>query len=107
MERGVNKLNGHNLLNDIVFKGHTYTHNDRADNQGQCPHCGEIAPNKFFWKPEDSAFIGFKKIDEKWSIYCFECPKCFEKFFYHKENDMVGFDMRNLEYQRKKKRRIK
>ncbi len=76
---------------NFVYKGHNYTIKDSARNQGQCPHCDYEAPNNF-WKPDNKAFIGHKIFGKKLNILgkqekayaaCFECPKCFKKFFYH------------------------
>lgn len=68
---------------DFVFKGHQYTINDNARDQGECPHCGNRSKNMIFATEKDNAkFIGRKKMD-KGSVLCFECDKCHEKFFYH------------------------
>lgn len=68
---------------NFLYKGHEYVLGDSARNQGECPHCGEQAPTDHFWRPQDKAFIGDKKLGDKQYAYCFECPKCFKKFFYH------------------------
>ena len=83
-------------MEPIVFKGHEYTRADRAGHQGKCPHCGENAPDGSFWQASDKAFIGHKKVNNIRSIFCFECPRCFEKFFYHQFNDEVIEIMKNL-----------
>ena len=68
---------------DFVFNGHHYTIRDSARNQGECPHCGN-QPIGDFWNEDDKeAFIGVKKVSDKQFLWCFECPKCFKKFFYH------------------------
>lgn len=86
---------------NFLFKGKEYTHQDVAQNQGLCPHCGKNSID-YFWRPWDDAFIGVYKLSKHESIYCFECPKCFEKFFYHQSNDMVKEEMKlkNLGYER-------
>ena len=63
------------------FQGHEYTVSDSARNQSECPHCGAESPG-YCWSKDDKAFIGQKKVGDE-VCYCFECPKCFEKFFYH------------------------
>jgi len=70
---------------DFIFKEHHYTINDSARNQSECPHCGYKSNGDMWDKIEDKkAFIGIKKISDKQFLYCFECPNCFEKLFYHR-----------------------
>jgi len=69
---------------DFVFRGHHYTIKDSARNQSECPHCSYNSKGDIFKPDTDKkAFIGVHKISDKQYIYCFECPKCFNKFFYH------------------------
>jgi hypothetical protein len=85
-------------MDRIIFQGHEYTFNDRAQDQGRCPHCGELAPDGHFWKAHDDAFIGYKQISRNFTIFCFECPKCFKKFFYHEDNYVVKMVLENAEF---------
>jgi hypothetical protein len=66
----------------FVFKGHEYTVNDSARNQSECPHCGNQTGDGSIWSIESEAYIGVY-VNKKDIMRCFECPKCFEKFFYH------------------------
>lgn len=68
---------------DFIFKGHHYTFNDAARHQGMCPHCGMNSPDGSFWQESDKAFIGKAKLGSIMYARCFECPNCFNKFFYH------------------------
>lgn len=76
---------------NFVFKGHNYIPSDRADNQGMCPHCSCQAPDNFMFdaKRDKELFIGYYKVDEMNCIACFECPECFEKFYYHQERIFI------------------
>ena len=69
----------------FIFKGHEYTVVDSARHQGRCPHCDNKAKDGFMYDAyeDKEAFIGYYKVDEDNYILCFECPKCFEKFYYH------------------------
>jgi hypothetical protein len=68
---------------NFIFEGHEYVLSDSARNQGECPHCGEQAPDGKFWQTKDKGYIGYKKLADEQFAYCFECPSCHEKFFYH------------------------
>lgn len=71
---------------EFEYKDHYYTERDRAGDQGECPHCSYRARNRerFFDPYKDKEmFIGCKKFGEQNYVYCFECPKCFNKFYYH------------------------
>lgn len=76
---------------NFVFKGHNYTSQDRASNQGICPHCCCRAPDNFMFdaKRNKDLFIGYYKVDKINCIACFECPECFEKFYYHQSKIYV------------------
>jgi len=82
-----------NILKDMrnkqygfIYKGHEYTVADSARNQGLCPHCNLKAPDDEFWQITDEGYIGFNK---EIGTHCFECPRCFDKFYYHgQENDI-------------------
>lgn len=76
----------------FIFKGHEYTPRERAIHPGHCPHCDLKSP-WLIWEETDKGFIGCKKIDPFQYIYCFECPKCFEKFFFHSP---IRTEMRKL-----------
>ena len=73
---------------EFIFKGHHYTINDSARNQSECPQC-EHKSKGYIWNKKDDkkAFIGIKEINKKQYIHCFECPKCFKKFFYHNSSN--------------------
>jgi uncharacterized protein YggL (DUF469 family) len=57
---------------NFVYKGHEYTHNDNSMDFKSCPHCDS----------EDKSEIGYYGSGQD-RIICFECNKCFEKFYYH------------------------
>ena len=64
---------------NFIFKGHEYTYRDSARDQSRCPHCGNQTADGRCWKEKSAEYIGTTT-----DIFvCFECPKCFEKFFYH------------------------
>ncbi len=69
----------------FVFKGHDYTICDAARNQGRCPHCGKQSSDGFMWDDANDreAYVGKYSFGSGNIARCFECPKCFEKFFYH------------------------
>ena len=69
----------------FVFQGHEYTLNDRAANQGRCPHCNAQSSDHFMFDADGDkeCFIGYYKIDDDNCTLCFECPSCFRKFYYH------------------------
>ena len=84
-----NDKEGEKILKDMqaknfhfVFKGHEYTYRDSARDQSHCPHCDEQSNDGYAWKEEDEGYIGTYK-DGDTKMLCFECPKCFKKFFYH------------------------
>jgi len=77
---------------NFIYEKHEYVINDSARNQGECPHCGEKAPTDHFWRPTDKAFIGEKQLGKKQYAYCFECPQCFNNFFYHVEHSIKRGD---------------
>jgi len=66
----------------FVFKGHEYTLRDSARVQSQCPHCGHNSAGGRCWSEDDEGYIGTYKTGKE-KMLCFECPECFEKFFYH------------------------
>ena len=69
---------------DFIFKEHHYTINDSARNQSKCPHCDYDSRGSMWDRKEDKKdFIGINKISDNQFLYCFECPNCFGKFFYH------------------------
>ena len=72
-------------INQFVFNGHEYNSNDRAANQGRCPHCNEAASDKFMFDAhrDKECFIGYYNVDDDNCTLCFECSNCFEKFYYH------------------------
>lgn len=74
-----------NKVFDFIFKGHEYKFKHSARNQSECPHCEHKASDGFMWDEtrDKKAFIGKKKLGDDMYAYCFECPKCFNKFFYH------------------------
>lgn len=76
------------------FKGHHYDFNDSARNQGECPHCSTKAPDGDFWRNTDEGYLGYYDFDNVHLGICFECPNCFEKFYYHHDKDDF---LRNLE----------
>ncbi len=69
---------------EFVYKGHHYTFQHSARDQSACPHCGFT--RGYTWNPikDNDSFIGEYQEGEG-SIFCFECPKCFGKFYYHKD----------------------
>ena len=73
---------------DFVFKGHEYTYKHSARNQSRCPHCDQQSGDGFIWDPkrDKDAYIGTYKQNDIINAICFECPKCFKKFFYHNTN---------------------
>lgn len=88
----------------FVYSGHEYTKSERAEHQGKCPHCGEPAPDGNFYQAYDDSFLGYKKLDDRFSAFCFECPKCFEKFWYHQSNDMIEELVKNAIFFRNKRK---
>jgi hypothetical protein len=100
MRRGAlasNQSHAFDLVNDMTiakvfdfdFENHHYTINDSARNQSECPHCGERSKGVMWNNKEDKeSFLGTKELARKQFAWCFECPKCFKKFFYH--NTMSG-----------------
>lgn len=76
----------------FIFKGKEYTYKDSARNQGRCPHCDEQAPDHHFWQTKDSAYVGMHSFGNGFFAACFECPACFEKFYYHKTQEDVDLD---------------
>ena len=70
---------------DFIFKGHQFTLKDSARDQTRCPHCNERSSDGNLWKITDKSFIGKHKLNDIEYALCFECPKCFEKFYYHQE----------------------
>jgi len=74
---------------DFLYKGHQYTINDSARNQSECPHCSERSPDRYAWKLTDKGFIGKHNLNDIEYALCFECPKCFKKFYYHNEIESV------------------
>ena len=73
----------------FVFKDHQYIFNDSARNQTECPHCGCNAPDGSFWRVIDKGYIGYCDFGTKEVAVCFECPECFEKFYYHYKKNYV------------------
>lgn len=57
---------------NFVYKGHEYIHSDNSMDFKSCPHCDS----------EDKYKIGYYGSGQG-RIICFECNKCFEKFYYH------------------------
>jgi len=77
-------------LYSFDFKGVSYTFKDSARNQGQCPHCDNQASDGFFWKETDEGYIGYYDFKQGEVAVCFECPECFETFYYHyNKNDFL------------------
>lgn len=72
-----------NKVFEFVYKGHHYTFLDSARSQSHCPHCDNESKDTF-WSKTDKAFIGEYNFSKTQSAYCFECPKCFKHFFYHR-----------------------
>ena len=70
---------------DFTFKGHDYKFKHSARNQSSCPHCDAKASD-FCWSStkDKEAYIGKKQLTDEMYALCFECPKCFNKFYYHK-----------------------
>lgn len=68
---------------NFIFNGHEYTVNDRAGNQGRCPHCDARATDKFMFDTQNDNFIGYHKFSDTMFAYCFECVECHKKFYYH------------------------
>ena len=66
---------------EFVFNGHHYKASDSARNQSRCPHCDKRAEGQVgsLWSKKSKAYIGCYNKE----IYCFECPSCFKKFYYH------------------------
>lgn len=69
---------------EFDFNGHHYTYNDNARNQSECPHCGFQSTDNM-WRMKDKAFIGKIKLNDYEYALCFECPKCFEQFYFHND----------------------
>lgn len=57
---------------NFVYRGHEYTHSDNSMDYKSCPHCNS----------KDKEEIGYYA-SGRGRIACFECNKCFEKFYYH------------------------
>jgi hypothetical protein len=82
-----------NTIYTFDFNGHHYTYNDSARNQSRCPHCDAICKNTLWNKKDDKkAFIGTAHLNSDIYAHCFECPKCFEKFYYHVTKNDLGID---------------
>lgn len=76
----------------FVFKGHNYTYNDSARNQGRCPHCDAKSKN-YIWDKKDEGYLGYHDFGGNQVAVCFECPECFENFYYHYDkNNFVEDD---------------
>lgn len=77
-----------NKVFEFVFKGKHYTAQDSARSQSHCPHCDAMGSDGF-WNPmsDKKSFVGVKKLGHGNVALCFECPKCFEKFYYHTTED--------------------
>ena len=73
----------------FIFKGHEYVSTESARNQGECPHCGHRAKDKFFFTVKDEGYIGYKETDEENCVVCFQCPVCLGHFFYHHGTDHI------------------
>ena len=58
---------------NFVYRGHEYIHSDNSMDYRSCPHCGYSG---------NSHKIGYYGNGIS-RIICFECDKCFEKFYYH------------------------
>ena len=68
----------------FTYKNHEYTFKDSARNQRECPHCEFKAPDGSFWNERDSAYIGYYDGFKDGNVaVCFECPECFDRFYYH------------------------
>lgn len=82
---GIDFINSRkNKVFDFVFEGHHYTASDSARDQSECPHCGYRNPSGLMFR-EDSpgvVFIGTKDF-ESHTTKCFECAKCYGKFYCH------------------------
>ena len=61
----------------FIFRGHEYTYQDNSRDQGSCPHCG---------CPGGHEYIGYYG-SGRGRIACFECASCFEKFYFHAEEE--------------------
>lgn len=57
---------------NFIYEGHEYTHQDNSLDFKSCPHCDSGNKTR----------IGYYS-EGRNRIVCFECQKCFEKFYYH------------------------
>jgi len=76
-------------LYSFDYNGHSYTYKDSARNQSMCPHCDLKAPDGSFWRIKDKGYIGYYDFKQGEVAVCFECPECFEKFYYHYNKNYV------------------
>ena len=58
---------------NFIYRGHEYTHVDNSMDYKSCPHCGYAGTK------HDIGYYG----SGRGRIICFECDKCFEKYYYH------------------------
>jgi len=58
---------------NFIYKGHEYTHKDNSMDYKSCPHCG------YSKSKHEIGYYG----SGRGRIICFECDKCFGKFYYH------------------------
>ena len=58
---------------NFVYNGHEYIHSDNSMDYKSCPECDSI----------HKELIGYYG-NGQGRIACFECQKCFNKFYYHK-----------------------
>lgn len=57
---------------NFVYRGHEYTHKDNSLDYKSCPECNST----------HKEFIGYYG-KGRGRISCFECDKCFKKFYFH------------------------
>jgi len=67
----------------FIYKGHEYSYRDSARAINACPHCGFTKPTHDIFEENSDYYLGSKSLDDTFKAVCFECPKCFKKFFYH------------------------
>lgn len=72
----------------FVYKGLQFNPRDNAMDQSVCPYCHAELHN--IKNPESyEGFIGYKQFDIDEFAACFECTKCFGKFFYHVNKEWI------------------
>lgn len=81
------KLNDNIKIYNFVYKGTEYNISNHANNQCECPHCGNSRDWLSCLDPVKNSdlvsFIGLYNREAVHAMLCLECKKCHEKFWYH------------------------